>query len=364
MMELQGILSGFHSFFTKRGIIAGFHSFFTNRGIIAVVFFFYVNSLIANTSLIHRPWEEDTQYKDAPHQQWLPTATDALANHTATSLPSRTSTAPLDYLNCTEIASLEILYRVGSGQQKRSYAVRLPNGEVGIAKRCHSGLCYKNNYIEKEGQLWQSLYEENGSQAVRFYGMCRGEPVTDYTMKYLKEIKRDFTIGTTVVLELGEPLMPYWAQGLNLTERDRRYRRCFAKFYTPADLADLVRIAQNYANRSKGPIILSSSESDNAFTDNDCPQQYITVQRNTSDGRSTISIKHADFDFASICSNCTYEHALDLNCNIISKLVDRTEIPKLDCSKDSPYTHPSIDPNGPRINLTYAREACLVNYTR
>lgn len=260
-------------------------------------------------------------------------------------------------LNCTEITELEIVSKLGAGKQKVTYAVRLPNGQLGVAKRCHAASCVVQNLTINEGAIFRDLFEENGSQAIRFFGDCHGEPLElPNSNRYVQSVKTDFSVGHTTVVEMGRPLLADWTyngSGIDVN--------CFAGFFTPADVDDLMTIAQRYARSSHGPILLGLR---NQFTDNIFPQQYVLMKRTIYDGNvshKVTSIQHGDVDMLYRCrehygDKCTYEWSLGQNCAIIAKVVNRN-LTDLDCENDLPS---AVDPNAPRINTTLATLSCLI----
>jgi len=243
------------------------------------------------------------------------------------------------YFGCDEIAKLEIVRLIGAGSQKSAYEVKLPWGEHAIAKQCRQESCIKKLWLEKEANLTRELYEEYGDQVVRYFGECNAA-YNGTSTTVLKTQRRDFSIGFTSVVELGNPM---YRGRMNDTQ-------CFAEFYTETDIEDFKNIARLFANFSKSPVILRTKQKN----DNIYPQQYMTSIGESSEGR----IKLLDLDFQTTCKIgealskrriCTFDTVLDANCKIMAEL---TNIPNLNCLL------PVSSNSSNRINASHAAKEC------
>ena len=258
-------------------------------------------------------------------------------------------------LSCAEIAKLNIVRPLGAGKKKIAYEVILPYGGHGVAKRCNHYTCYKDGLLQEEAHLLKGLYQHYGNEALHFYGDCSAPysnddiPVRNVTgrgtaaiaTEYIQNHSSSFEVGYTSIVELGRPLLSSW---------DLLDRKCFAKYFKPKDIEDLINIARRYAFYTNKPILLGRFhfEKDGPklrTTDNIFPQQYMTRVGGHDEG----SINHIDLDMTVLGREhyggdnkyCTPKNVLKLNCKIISKL---TNIRDLDCS------YPSTDVN--RSNKT------------
>ena len=258
-------------------------------------------------------------------------------------------------LTCNDIQNIPVLETLGKGKRKRAFSLQLPNGEIGIAKRCRHPKCYRQGLTTKEGGIFKTSFEQHGSKALRFFGDCHGGPLDDERFQddprhYTRDLQDNFTIGYTFVIEVATPLLAAWHYNGSWVDPN-----CFAQHYTEADVADLASIAHRYAALPEplymGPIDINQ-------TDNMYPQQYAITQTKTGE---VASIQHTDLDWIVPCRDhgpdkCTYKAALDYNCQVISQLVNRS----LDCSETSTIMKGhGRNAAQPRINTTLAKLSCL-----
>jgi len=238
-------------------------------------------------------------------------------------------------LGCEEIATLQIVRKMGKGYQKSVFEVVLPWGEHALVKRCWASTCVANEWLKKEANLTRELYEQYGDRVVGYFGEC-DLPYAGTTTRELKEQKHDFSAGFSLVVELGRPLVARWG-GWDMNDTE-----CFAEFFTDTDVEDFVNIARMFASFSKYPLLLNTP----VKNDNIYPQQYMATIGGSKEGR----IKLLDLDFLGTCKdgetfrkrtnielvrfgiereNCTFETVLNVNCRIMAEL---TNIPNLNCS--------------------------------
>lgn len=342
--------------------------------------------------------------------------------------PSKTKNFRSALLDCDEIARLQVVRRLGSGAKKAAFEVKLP-GTTGVgpsrqrravAKRCRNTKCYGSNLTRKEANLLRSLHNQYGdfSGAVRFLGECdKGTPMLDVGEEeslenndkrkyddllhsFIERTLSNFSVGHTVVIELGDPLLTSWGDGGVAEQAEQA--KCFAEFFAPADVEDLKEVARRYANLSSsngGPMVMIGP---GGHSDNKYPQQYavrlereedeeegklggtgkgeheekggeMTTNRGEQWGRGRGTILHVDTDMVIPCEkwrtkkrfrnrNCSFEYALKINCRVISALVND---PELDCSFDASSRGEDEgdavvvpDYYGGRINVSRAAEEC------
>ena len=172
-------------------------------------------------------------------------------------------------INCSYLVdNITVVRELGRGKRKVALEVILPNGVHAAAKRCKDKRkCVRMQLVAKEAAFFESLQNQYGNQAMKFYGYCRMRP---YPRNGFQRTIQDLTIGETVFLELGQPLMTRWSDWNN-------QRRPI-----DSDLDSLQTIARQYANFQYEPIVLGE--------DNIYAHQYV----NTSEG-----IRHVDFDMIS-----------------------------------------------------------------
>ena len=256
-----------------------------------------------------------------------------------------TTTTTPRLLNCTEIARLEILRPLGKGRQKQVYAVRLPSGVTAAAKRCASHACLKKRLVVREAELFEQLMSTNNHRhAVRLLGACvhpippnrserNGTGLGDYARQHVT----DFSVGPTLVVELGTPVVSS------------------NKRFGDDDVNDLVAIANLYASQFPSPLLMGkyddarllpniTNNNNNVrtriqlgYTDNVVPVQY--AYRIDEDGgrrattTTTTTLLHIDQDNVYACDGlyaprlCSFDAAFELNCQVIAKLIRRTREP-------------------------------------
>ena len=186
--------------------------------------------------------------------------------------------------------------------------------------------------------------------------------MTEYNA-YIQQHLTNFNLGYTSLMELGRPLLPETIWYPDTIEE----RHCFAEHYfTPHDRADLIRIAQRYAlfpAERGGPLLLTHI---GQTTSNIFPRQYILTGGNgDGDGdNQRTTLNHIDLDYVFSCpkfygqrnstshnegtttnttrtrtnntntmtTNCTVAKVLEVNCQVISKLLN---VPTLKCALDA-----------------------------
>ena len=190
-------------------------------------------------------------------------------NETNLSTLPKNKTTP-HILNCTEMKDAEILSELGRGKRRIMYKVKLPNGQLAVAKRCfrRSDFCFPG--MKKESELMAMLQEAYGDQAVAVYGICQNEPSTPY----IDRIYDKLGDGPTLLVELGTPLKQEGWNG------NIQYN------FNEADLRDLDTIAQQYANLPGRPLMMGVPFA-RQRTDNYFPQQY---------ARFRSGIRHIDLE--------------------------------------------------------------------
>ena len=254
------------------------------------------------------------------------------------------------YLDCNDIANLTIVSQIGHGAYKNTYVVELPSGNQAVAKRCRVDHCHRKGLIKDEASIFRGLYEQYGNDALHLYGECYRKPMVNVD-KYPDSIE-DFSIGHTMIMELGKPL----STGIKCYGPSRR---CFTKYFTDRDLQDLISIAHQYARYAPSPLLLAPFDTNTTKViknDNSCPQQYVT---RLLEGKGEGRIFHADHDQALICKDhyanrfCTKKIALKVNCDLIKRLTYR---PHLKCEKWK-SSNPN-DVGNDHINGTLASEQC------
>lgn len=266
---------------------------------------------------------------------------NATSNVTSNGDTTTTTATPRLLLNCTEIARLEILRPLGKGWQKQVYAVRLPSGALAAAKRCASHACLKKRLVVREAELFKKLMASHTRQAVRLLGTCmhpippnrserNGTGLGDYARQHVT----DFSVGPTLVVELGTPVVSN-------------------KRFGDDDVNDLVAIAHLYASQFPSPLLMGkyndarllpnitnnvSTRIKLGYTDNVVPVQY-AYRIDEDGGRSatttttTTTLLHIDLDNVYACDGwyaprwCSFDAAFERNCQVIAKLIRRTREP-------------------------------------
>jgi hypothetical protein len=72
----------------------------------------------------------------------------------------------------SELVNSTVVREIGTGKQKSTFHVILPNGIHAAAKRCHSLKCIKEKALLYEDVLFQNLFLQYGKDAIGYYGMC------------------------------------------------------------------------------------------------------------------------------------------------------------------------------------------------
>jgi hypothetical protein len=200
------------------------------------------------------------------------------------------SKVPTLEFDCSQLIQSEVVREVGSGKQKTTFEVVLPNGVHAAAKRCHSKSCIQHRSILREDYFFRNLFYQYGDESIQYYGVC----------SYSQDIKkrnetRDFTQGDTLFLELTQPIMPNWS--IKTKKIRRRLRN--SKF----DIESLRVLARQYDGFAGGRLQLNG--------DDKYPHQYV---------RSAAGIRHADFDMMKVKppdSPSVLEH----NCQILIQYI-------------------------------------------
>jgi len=266
-----------------------------------------------------------------------------------------------EYLDCNDIAKLEIVRPLGSGHNKISYVVKLPSGELAVALRCQregyfGSSCFGKNYMQHQASILKSMYDKNDEDqgSLRYYGECfKPIDTSDENLmeQYQNEQREDFTVGNTLVMEMGKPLIKSWNV---IHPHDDKKLKCYASYFTPRDVQDLIDIVQKYSTFEPSPLLLApiGSSSDNYF-----PHQYI--QRLNVDGGIEGRIFHIDLDELVVCKDrydeeslCSVEKALKVNCAVIREM---TKIPDLSCTEE--YFNSDVHTDD-RIDSEHAIDQC------
>ena len=335
-----------------------------SRGLAQALVLALVIHLITSSLMVQTVWKDETtttldQMRSeflAPIDTVLQDSNNSQNSFSQKPVHNASSVEPQpSLLTCHGIRNLKIVDKLGKGKRKRAFSVRLPSGEIVVAKRCRTAKCYREQLTQFEGTTFKKLFQQHGSKALKFYGECKGKRLNltaleKHPKKYIGKLQDNFKVHYTFLVEFATPLLEGWHTNGSWVDPD-----CFAQHYTEADVADLASIAHRYASLDE-PLYMGPT--DITRTDNIFPQQYVTTH--TASGEVS-SIQHSDLDLMVSCKDhgpnkCTYDAALDYNCRIISKLVNRT----LDCS-DAASTKLQEHRSGgaPRINTTLAALSCL-----
>jgi len=180
---------------------------------------------------------------------------------------------PLDkstfkYLDCSKIHTLPIVKVLGKGKQKTVFEVILPTGEHVAAKRCSNPTCESTKLIMYEEFFYHTLFEAYGDDSLTYYGFCQFG-LGNWQQKFDPEI---LTMGSTLFIELGSPLLDDWVNW-ELKEEEIRPK-------SKDDLENLRDIARQYDTFPGGPLLMKE--------DNIYPHQYM---RNKAG-----KLYHIDFD--------------------------------------------------------------------
>ena len=247
-------------------------------------------------------------------------------------------------LTCSEIRNLEIIRRIGNGERKAAYMVKLPSGKHALAKRCIHKVCLNDQSVAKEASFFMKLQNQYGSEAVQFYGECNSTlpyPRLEYKdRRGFDKAASNFSLGYTSVVELGKPLITTWMKHNANTFLDKR--KCFARYFTDADLEGFKFIARQYANMSSSPKLLGP---ESGYIDNIFAEQYILTK---------AGLRLGDLDSYETCKKCSYKKAVKHNCKIVSRVVFKD----LKCSLANSLKNPVKFPDD-HINVTKAFMNCI-----
>ena len=253
-------------------------------------------------------------------------------------------------LTCSEIRNLEIIRRIGNGERKAAYMVKLPSGKHALAKRCINEVCIRDQSVAKEASFFMELQNQYGSEAVQFYGECNSS--LPYPLLALHDRRgfdkaaSNFSLGYTSVVELGKPLITTWMK-IYIKKNFEKFffqdrRKCFARYFTDADLEGFKFIARQYANMSSSPKLLGPKK---GYIDNIFAEQYILTK---------AGLRLGDLDSYETCKECSYEKAVKHNCKIVSRVVFKD----LECSLANSLKNPVKFPDD-HINVTEANINCI-----
>lgn len=258
----------------------------------------------------------------------------------------------LEFLDCKDLPNIEIVRELGKGKAKIVYEVKLPSGQIAIAKRCISDHCLRKGLLIREVTYLKGLQEQYGQdQVIELYGACDGEypnggidllkgtrSSKKRNTRYLTKIASNFNEGYTSFIELGKPFLSEWREG------EVKFRKCFASFFTAADVESFRVIARQYAAYKDSPMVLGKPTI--YFTDNIWVEQYILAKAGP---------RHVDLDMLDECKNCTYNEALKFNCAIVKDVVFQNDI---DCSLAYSLDNPVLNFDD-HINATEAELQCI-----
>lgn len=254
-------------------------------------------------------------------------------------------------LGCNDIQNIEIIRELGKGKAKVTYEVKLPSGESALAKRCIHDNCLRQGLLTGEFRHLKKLQDQYGKEnTISVYGMCdapyaeggidlqKGTRTSrKRNSRHLRIIASDFTEGYTAFFEMGVPLLTKWRDGV-------KFRKCFASYFTDADVDSFRVIARQYAGFAGSPIMLGQP---GYFSDNIWAEQYIIAK---------AGARHADLDMLFHCQNCTYEEALTHNCIIVQDVVFHK---RMNCSLAFSLEHPILNLDE-HINATEAERQCTL----
>ena len=117
-------------------------------------------------------------------------------------------------LTCSEIRNLEIIRRIGNGERKAAYVVKLPSGKHALAKRCINKVCLNDQSLAKEASFFMKLQNQYGSEAVQFHGECNSTlpyPLLAWNdRRGFDKAASNFSLSYTSIMELGKPLITTW----------------------------------------------------------------------------------------------------------------------------------------------------------
>lgn len=227
-----------------------------------------------------------------------------------------------------------------------------------VAKQCRSDKCVREGRVRKEASILSSLQRQYGTRdTIGFLGACHAPyeygndnengstTATTITRRQIENQATNFSVGDTLLMEMGTPLVAGW--GILQTPAQRE---CFAKHFTEADLHGLRTIARQYANSTRCITKMEGVGRDNVYA-----EQYIITK---------VGLRHGDFDNAQCCHdsdaggdggdggniNCTYSDVLEFNCNIVSQVAHKPLVCHEEGSVPFPHDH---------INTTEAIMKCV-----
>jgi len=293
--------------------------------------------------------------------------TDVEGEHTSSS--SSSSIQPIRgqqqqqqrVLECKDMEHLEIIRSMGVGKHKQVYEVKLPWGEHAVAKRCKTKRCVQQKRLEHEFAFLSELQHQYGNATLQVFGACQPPPPPPpqrcgrkcrakqlEKYEYTPEFDvTDFLVGYTSVMELGQPLIKTWLTEETMTSRDiNKYRKCIAQQFTSDDLEDFRVIAKQFAGHLPHPYLLRPYNDPD--TDNIYAEQYIL---------SNAGICMGDMDMVHECDKCSYEQALEINCEILRRVTFQED---LDCAATSlAVAADSLEKQPIHINMTEAHATCV-----
>lgn len=254
-------------------------------------------------------------------------------------------------LGCNDIQNIEIIRELGIGKAKVTYEVKLPSGESALAKRCIHDNCLRQGLLTGEFRHLKTLQDQYGKEnTIGVYGKCdapyaeggidlqKGTRTSrKRNSRHLRIVASDFTEGYTAFFEMGVPLLTKWRDGV-------KFRKCFASYFTDADVDSFRVIARQYAGYPGSPIMLGQP---GYFSDNIWAEQYIIAK---------AGARHADLDMLFPCEECTYEEALAHNCIIVQDVVFHKQ---MNCSLAFSLEHPILNLDE-HINATEAERQCTL----
>ncbi len=201
---------------------------------------------------------------------------------------SASDTKHTPQFDCSQLINSTVVREIGTGKQKSTFEIILPNGVHAAAKRCHSSRCINERRLLYEDYFFRNLFLQYGKDAIGYYGMCSYPQ--NWETRYSYETMSDFTRGDTLFLELAKPVMANWTMETepNQLQPDAQ-----------EDLESLRIIARQYDDFVGGRILLGK--------DNQFAHQYV---------RAEAGIRHADFDMVKILLPDS-PSILDENCALL-----------------------------------------------
>jgi len=255
-----------------------------------------------------------------------------------------------ELLDCKDVPNIEIVRELGKGKKKMVYEVKLPSGGAAIAKRCIDDHCIRRGLLKREATYLKGLQRQYGrDKVIELYGACDGgypnggidllkgtRSSRKRNTRYLKKMASNFSEGYTSFSEIGKPFLTTWREG------EVKFRKCFASYFTEADVESFRVIARQYAGYEGTPMILGKPK---YFSDNIWVEQYILAKAGP---------RHVDLDMLGECQNCTYDEALKFNCGVVKDVVFQDDI---NCSLAYSLENPVLNLDD-HINATEAEARC------